>query len=267
MQKRTKEEAVKELALINGDYGAYFIDDNGVRRTQQEAIRIVTKDLLAIQDKAKLVLAEMLNKIYKEEYFNGWGHESFQDYCAKELDFEYRQAMYLVKIWDVFVNKRGIPVDVLRKSTWSKLKEIIKTSSLMDDKEELYLVDTKDIADLIEESTKLTVQEVQYKSKEMACEALGSLTTVERTHKVGFTLFEEQYENLKKALDCAAEVSTSEKPGANLDLICTAYLASYIPEDKPEELKRIATQLEKSTGAEIMIAFEGKVIYANKNLK
>ena len=266
MPKKTEEEAVKELALINGEYGAYLVDEKGNRRTQAEAIRVVTKDLLAIQDKAKIVLAEMLNKIYDEEYYNTWGYDSFMEYVKKELDFEYRQAMYLVKIWDVFVNKRGIPVNVLRKSTWSKLKEIIKTSDLKEDGTDDFVVDTGEIKQLIEDSSKMTVEQVSYKSKELVHEAKGSVEVIERTHRVTLTLYEEQYENFKKALECASTISTSDKPGANLDLISTSYIASHIPNDPAQELKRIAKELEKVTGAKIMVALDDEVVHVHPDL-
>jgi len=259
MNKKTKEEAERELALINGEYGAYLIDDGGKRRTQDEAIREVTKDLLIIQDRAKLVLANMLHEIYSKEYFNTWGFESFMDYTKKELDFEYRQAMYLVDIWEELKNKRGIPMEVLKKSTWSKLKEIVRVAKMS-------AVITDDIEALIEDSSSMTVEEVSFKSKELIYESYGAAgePKPEKTHRLTLILFKEQYDNFKKAMSCAEEISTSEKSGANLDLVCTSYIASHIPSNPKEELRRIAKMLESTTGAKLLVTLDGTIVHANE---
>lgn len=257
--KKTKEQAEKELALINGEWGQYLKDSEGNRRTTQEAVRDVTKDLVQLREKAKIVLAEMLNTIYHEEYYNTWGYDSFMDYVEKELEFQYRQAMYLVEIWDALVNKRGIPVDVMRKSTWSKLKEVVRSCKVEE-------VETDDIITLIEDSGDMTVEEVAFKSKELVHVATKSAKKPEKACTVTFKLWEEQYENLQKAIDAAAEVSGSKKSGANLDLICTSFIASHITGDPGEELKRIAKLLEKGTGCKILIVLDEEVVHANPDL-
>lgn len=266
MTKKSKEEFNKELALINGEYGAYFVDDNGKRRTQQEALREVTKDLIRLRDKAKLALSQTLNEIYREEYYKDWGYANFQEYCSKELEFQYRQAKYLVDIWQELNHNRKIPLDVLKKSSWSKLIKLIGPSrvKVVDDTgAEGYAISKDDIIELIENSSTMTVEEVEFKTKELVYEA-GKAEKPEETHKLSIKLYKEQYENYKKAISCAEEISGSSKPNANLDLICTSYIASHIPGNPEEELKRLAKMLEKDTGAKILITLDGSIIHANE---
>lgn len=245
----------KEMALINGDFGSYMVDDNGNRLSLTEAVRKITKVLVNIHDKAKISLAEMLYEIYSKSYFNTWGYDRFIDYVEEELDFQYRQAMYLIEIYQELVEKRKIPIDFIRNKSWTKLREIAGKT-----KDES--ITTEEVKKLIEDSDDMTVEEVVYKARELS--ATSEDKEIEKTHRITFTLYEEQYENVKKALDAAEEVSTSIKPGANLDLICTEFIASHIHGDKEAEVRRIARELEGILDIEILITDDTKVIYANK---
>ncbi|MFW6172322.1 MAG: hypothetical protein ACOC5T_01060 [Elusimicrobiota bacterium] len=245
----------KEIALINGDFGSYMTDENGNRLSITEAVREITKILVTIHDKAKISLAEMLHEIYSKSYFNTWGYEKFMDYVEEELDFQYRQAMYLIEIYQELVEKRKIPIDFLRNKSWTKLREIAGKT-----KDES--ITTEEVRKLIEDSDEMTVEEVVYRARELS--STSDTEEIEKTHRITFTLYEEQYENVKKALDAAEEVSTSVKPGANLDLICTEFIASHMHGDKEAEVRRIAKELEGILDIEILITDDSKVIYANK---
>ena len=48
-------------------------------------------------------------------------------------------------------------------------------------------------------------------------------------------MFPQQDENVDRALDKAMEISGSEKPGNNLDLICTEFLANNVDINSVQE--------------------------------
>lgn len=257
--KKQTKLSDKEVALINGEFTSYMIDEkSGKRLSITEAVRKITKVLVTIHDKAKISLAEMLYQIYTKEYFKTWGFDNFQNYTESELDFQYRQAKYLIDIWDILVEKRKIPVEVLRKHSWTKLREIVGKAAKYDE------VSLEDVKTLIEDSDKMTVEEVIYKAREVAYKSSASEKVAEPTHRVTFTLFEEQYKNVKKAIDAAEEITGSSKPGSSLDLICTEFIAGHIHGDKKKELQRIAKELEGATGCKLLVALDGEVIHANK---
>ena len=80
MSKKQVKLTGKEIALINGEFDSYMVDDAGKRLSITEAVRKITKVLVTIHDKAKISLAEMLTQVYSKAYYKTWGFDSFQDY-------------------------------------------------------------------------------------------------------------------------------------------------------------------------------------------
>ena len=259
----------KALGVVeSGEFTPYLLDENGKRLSSDEAFRKAAKDLVSFHDKAKIALAEVLYTINDNEYWKDWindetgnQYDNFQEYVeSPELDFQYRQARYLIVIWDALVKQRGIPVDVLRSKSWSKLKEIARIA-----KEEA--IETSDILALIEDSTKLTVEEVTYRAHKLRTKAIADGKKIEKIVRITFNLFEEQAENLKTALELSTAISASEKSGANLDYICTSFIAGHIHGDKREEIKRLVKELEGAAGVKVLVADDDGVIYSNKEFK
>ena len=255
-------DAHKAVKVIEeGDFRGYMLDENGKRLSIPETLRRTAKDLIAFHDKAKIALSEVLYEIYTNEYYKEWGFDNFQNYVeSPELDFQYRQAMYLIKIWEVLIKRRGLPVEVLRNKSWSKLKEI---AALAEHEE----ISTGDIKKLIEKSEKMTVEEVTFETHKAVEELEMSGKKIDKITRVTFNLYSEQVENLKKALDLAMDISSSDKSGANLDYICTSFIASHIHGDKKAELKRLAKEIEGAAGVKILVADDDGVIYSNKAFK
>jgi len=257
-------DSSKALSVIqDGDFTTFMTDENGNRRTIPETFRVVAQELVRFHDKAKIALAETLYEIHSNEYYKDYGYPTFQAYLeSDEMDFQYRQGMYLVKIWEVLIKKRGIPEKVLRNKSWSKLKEIAAAAEHTE-------IDTDDVVKMIEASDSQTVEEVTFAAKKAVEDALSSTvgpSSVEKITRVTFNLYPEQLENVKKALDVSMEISDSTKSGANLDYICTGFLAGHIHGDEKEELKRLAKVLEGCAGVKVLIAKDEEVIYANKDL-
>ena len=63
MVAKKKKLGENELALINGEFDKFMVDEKGKVRTIPEAIRDITIKLVDIHDKAKISLAEMLHEI------------------------------------------------------------------------------------------------------------------------------------------------------------------------------------------------------------
>jgi len=263
------QDSTKAMSILqNGDFTPYLLGEDGKRLTRDEAFRKAAKDLVTFHDKANIALAEALFVINGEEYWRDWinpktgkEYDSFQQYIeSPELEFQYRKAMYLIKIWDQLRNKRGIPLEVIRNKGWSKLKEIASIAQ-----EEA--IETSDIVDLIEDSSGITVETVRERALTLRSKAIKDGRKIEKVVRITFNLFEEQAENLKTALELSEKISTSEKSGANLDYICTSFIASHVHGDKREEIKRLVKELEGAAGVKVLVADADGVIYSNKEFK
>jgi len=84
-----------------------------------------------------------------------------------------------------------------------------------------------------------------------------------------FYLYPDQMDIVNQALERSAELSESNKPGHNLSLICTEFLATndFTTASRKQQLKFLAN-LEKSMGVKLIVADqEDDLIYGIENLQ
>lgn len=89
-------------------------DSVKVRKTLEKLIQNVNKSTFDI--------GELLHRIKKNGYFNGWGFTTFQEY-VDTLDIKARKAQYLTRIVDV-MDQVGVGRDEYEKLGVAKLREI-----------------------------------------------------------------------------------------------------------------------------------------------
>ena len=193
---------------------------------RKQVVRETMKQAMAVDDRLNLVSGELLYEVSKNGYWKEWVFEesesgemrsftSFDEYCEVELEMKRRKAYYLIKIYDTFVVKLGLPTDILRELEWSKAKEVVD------------VINSENWLDLLDSVKDMTVKQVQSMVAEMkgitkGTKADGEVTT---TVKMAFNFHPEQAENVQNALAIATTMTASEKPANNLDLICSDFVA------------------------------------------
>ena len=118
-KKATKSKTkVKAKSKVESQTGEVTLTKTEMRRADQ--IRKGLKEAKEKAEQSYLVLAEGLHEVHKNMYYKQWDHDSFENYCNDELDFQYRKADYLVKIWRMVTD-----LDLDKKEVaaigWSKM--------------------------------------------------------------------------------------------------------------------------------------------------
>jgi len=92
-------------------------------------------------------LSKLLYEAYHKDFAAKWGFEDFREYCAEEIEMDYRKAMYLVDIWDKVKGLNLSPVKVAELG-WTKMKDIAA------------VINEKNATELLEKAEKMTSREL-----------------------------------------------------------------------------------------------------------
>lgn len=234
------------------------------------AVREVIRQSIQIDDKLQLVNGEMLYEVSKNKYWNEWEFAdpktgetrkfaSFDEYCEVELDMKRRKAYYLMSIYEKYVVELKLPNDILKDMEWSKAKELVS------------VITEDNWPDLIDKIGKMSVPEVKELVRTMKAAGTdgtsGATTPAEpdTTVRMAFKLHPDQAENVKAALAIAESMSGSDKPGNQLDLICSDFLASAVGsgvEGALAKLEVVIKNVERAFGVTLELKGVDEARYA-----
>ena len=194
-------------------------------------------------------MAKLLYEVYYGNYFENWGYAKFEEWTEKELGFKKRKAQYFVAIWDQFGLKLGVDHSRMAKLDWSKVKEIQPVVTKDNVNEWLERAETQTYSEI-----KKAVKEARSEDEALEDADSDDKESKEKFVNMKFTLAEAQAENVRAALNRAAEMSGSEKTGHQLDLICSEFNASYVETEDGGAAKRLdwyVANLERIFGVKI----------------
>ena len=147
------------------------------------------------------------------------GYPSFKEYVYDEFGFEYRNAMYYVKIGENIVS-HGIDKQTFDKIGWSKFKLIMGVLS-----SDLTKIQ---VEKLIKVVSKMSVRElkkfIDEKNFEKIIDEGNSVIEKVVRCKMVFTLTNEQADVVKQAINRAMEIGGLDNESMALELICVEYL-------------------------------------------
>ncbi len=226
--------------------------------------------LRTIVDESYLELAGLLHNIAVERKFEPMGHKNMKDYVEKELDFSYRKAQYLVRIWQRFAVEIKDPT-VLEKVAglgWGKLKELTT------------VVTARNVDEWIEKAARLSAAELKVvvdESKRVPSSPTAERPVAEVTEAtfeepetlrgINFKLYDQQFENVEQALKLAGEVGDTNIQSQQLSLIALSYLASEekTAMTKKERITRTFKALADQFGVDIIV-IQGETILLGEEL-
>lgn len=220
---------------------------------RKDIIRELTLKTILLSDRLGIAQAEMLWEIKNEEYWKEWKFEdsngvsrsyaSWAEYCEREISFSLRKADYAVKIYDVCVFQLGVPVEKMKNMQWSKVKEVIEF--LTPDNWEEMLTQ-------IESMTTKEVEEMAKNlRKHLRNDAGGDDTPDQR---MSFVFTKEQKEIVEQALGMAKDITDSQVPSHNLEVICTDFLVSNPDEgDRDISLNMLIRSIERTYGKKLVV--------------
>lgn len=216
MSKGKVDEEKKANLSVVGDVS----DGAGVEHAE---IRQKILKLLEETENKTWDLGVALEMAYTNDMYRSWGFDSWRKYVEEELQIQMRKAQYLLVLQGWF---KGMPQNIqdwIRSMGWTKARMLMHVVTVENAAEWRDKVDGKTVAEI----DKMLKEAKEAADLEGGEGGEGSASEEQSTSK-NFKLFPAQLENVDRALEKAMETSGSDKPGNNLDLICTQYLATEI---------------------------------------
>lgn len=219
--------------------------------------------------------------------FTFWGHDSFAEYAENELGLHQRKAERLRQIWGVIHAELDLPEiarERLRRIGWSKVRELCQVFTktnyekwldkaehvsypilvrLVEDAKKrkaakerapvVKQIEKQDASDLGNDDHPTVLEDADEDShlSEADIDDLRpqESPSIDKLKVRTFQLYPDQLDVVDQALERASELSNSRKPGHNLTMICTEFLAvNNFGKANQENLLRHVARLEKALG-------------------
>jgi len=244
-----EEEAVKDAGYEdettgNDENSLVVVGEDGENTEGDYEYSDVRQQILSVlettEDKT-WELAIILETAYEGAMYRSWGFESWKDYVDKELHLHIRKAQMLVRIQEKFKLLSTEVQAWLRDLGWTKARMLVGIVTMENAAEWKNLVQGKTVAE-IEKMLKEA-------GDEGGEEGEPGESPEDTFKKVTLSLAQPQYDNYKRAIDKAEEISGSDKAGNLVDLICTEFLTLNAP---VETLQEYFIHIERSTGVKLM---------------
>lgn len=264
-------------------------------KSWRDSIRKKAKDLANGVDNGYLQLSKLLWEIHKipidndpdkPSTYTAWGFKTFGEYVEVELGIQRRKAERLRNIGEMFdvllVDTDPSLRKRLKKVGWSKLRELRRVFAVKSDPkfvlkwteraEQLnypqflhavgkYLDSVDNLSDGSHKEAKTKTEKASYGGKKANVPDDEDLPDLERTHTFHFLCFNEQIDNVREAMERAAELITAKggegeaaKKSQLLSLICMDFLATNDfgkPMD-PKTRVKFLSKLESHLGVKLV---------------
>lgn len=221
------------------------------KKDPEEASKLIAKAMFIKDDiEGKFwELGEVLYIIFNKQYYVDAGYHDWREFCNGVLDIKWRTATYLK---DIYGKLSPLDVEEAERNGigWSKLKELLP------------IVNAQNVSYWlgVAKEKKVSVQVLN----SMVKFALGKITKEEADkvpQVIAFRLYEEQVENVERALEISRRLTCSDSRSYQLEMICAEFRATYESDDGGSKQKVVAGLLGK-IGAIMKVNFVGEVIDA-----
>lgn len=222
-------------------------------------------ELAQLIERSYFEMGRHLFRVYHLGLFRKWGFATFEDYVTNDLEFQLRKAQYLVGIWKNLRVKCGVQDDDIRGVPWSKAKEISTVAT------------PDNVYDWVEHARTTPAHQLQVDVREAKKNGgappskqsqpgdarvsdvpqdkpAEKPVEVEGVKRFAVTMYDGQYEILKRALALAEKRAQSDKTCHVLALIAQEFCTYNTPEDPDRAVEWFAKMMERTYGVKFIIA-------------
>jgi len=193
-------------------------------------------------------MGSILHVIFNRQYYVDYGYHDWKDFCNDVLEMKWRTATYLRDIYVKFTSLECTPENCVGIG-WAKLKELLP------------IVNKANVKYWLGEAKKKNVSIAVLHSKVLV--ALGKMSPDEAAklpQALTFRLYEDQSNNVERALELARRMTGSDSRGYQLEMVCVEFRTTYeAAEDELTKKKTVHELLEKIQGL-LKVDFVGKVV-------
>ena len=243
--RKKLEPALPELVEIEDEAIEPAVEDD-----KNEAAQMLHK---AVSIKTEIEgkfweMGSILHVIFNRQYYVDYGYHDWKDFCNDVLEMKWRTATYLRDIYVKFTSLECTPEDCVGIG-WAKLKELLP------------IVNKANVKYWLGEAKKKNVSIAVLHSKVLV--ALGKMSPDEAAklpQALTFRLYEDQSNNVERALELARRMTGSDSRGYQLEMVCVEFRTTYeAAEDELTKKKTVHELLEKIQGL-LKVDFVGKVV-------
>jgi hypothetical protein len=257
--------------------------DNQIQKYRED-----TKTLATEIDSGYMRLAERLYQIFDVPcpgdpsgrfLYQIWNFSEIGEYVENELGIHRKKAQRLRGIWyRLGVELSGMDPAIRARIIalgFGKVRELVRVLTVQNAAEWLDRAENSNYETLVN-AIRVYLQNLEADRMKAAEEGKDPETVetevppAEVKSYTTFALFEEQQKVVDAALTRASELSGSEKPGHNLTLICTDFLATndFLTGDQKQKLLYLA-KLERLLGVRLVVGDPktSRVTYGIDNLE
>ena len=206
-------------------------------KSRFEIVREQIKEALGQIESGYIDLSKLLSEAYHKEFYVKWGFDTFEDYCAEELDVKYRKAMYFVDIWDKVKQLKLNPRTVASLG-WTKMKEIAT------------VINEKNAKEWLEKAKSMTSRELTeavkiVRNKQAADGTVPVVTTMT------FRMSEAEANIISEAIEEAKKLTENENPVVALEMICQDWMADKGAQPEKTPLQSMLKYVEAVYGVTV----------------
>jgi hypothetical protein len=186
-------------------------------------------------------MALVLHEVYEQNYYRGWGFDTFVEYVDNELEFGIRKSQYLVSLQTWFNKMPPAIQKWMRSLGWTKARMLMSVVTPENAAEWRNRVDGKSVSQI----------EAMMKSEAADSDGEGGSDTASDKPKALTIkgMHPEMMACWEQAARHAGELGETDKPCQQLNLICIDYLATTTNLMSKHDVLR---HMEKTLGLKII---------------
>ena len=206
---------------------------------REDVIRGQLKEARDMNETSYVTMASLLHETYHNQYYTKWGHDDFEGYCDKELDFGYRKAKHLIEIWDKVTD---LKLDIKRVSAlgWTKMRDLVKILTAKNSEKWL-----KKAEDMSHREVQEAVRIVRQKEGDP-----GVRTT---KTKLEMTMSEAEAQIILEAIETAKGLAETDNVVLAMEMICQEWLEYKGAVPEARSLDAQIDYLEKAYGVKLEV--------------
>jgi len=234
------------LTKVRNDIESLFGSKEEINKLPSKDIREQLSKLNSIVEASYLHMGGLLFRVKFGKLFSGWGFSDFNDYCDTEIGWKPRKAEYHISIWKKMRVDFGLTDEDMNGVSWTKAAEI---SSAVNTKSDAIAM-LKKAKGMTNRELKIELAKKKVGKRAPAAKTKGG--DVEVSEFISFSLFPEQEQNVKTAIEVAGQLAKSSKEGHLLDMIALEFLGNHL-ESMDETLEGWVERLEETYGVAVVV--------------
>lgn len=239
MAKKTEVEQKTTQAVSTG-----AVAKSAVKEQRQVIVRDLILEAKKHIETGYIDLAKLLSEAYHREFYSSWGFNTFEEYCAAELDVQYRKAMYFVEIWDK-VKSLNLPQGKVAKLGWTKMKDIAA------------VITAENAKEWMEKAEKMTSRELTEAVKIIRTKDTKG-TAVPVVTRMALVMSEAEATIILEAIEEAKKLCNSDNIVVALEMICQDWLSDKGVQPERTTLERQIEYLERTYGVHLSVTAQPK---------